>query len=158
MRRFEDRDVPHELIEKLLEAGNLAPSAGNLQARYFIVVKNKEMREKLSAAAFNQKFVYDAPVDVVVCADLMRIKPYGKRGEELYCIQDASAAVQNILLAAYALGLGTCWVGAFNEREVADVLSLPKHLRPVAIIPIGYGTSSRTTSRLPLGEISEVYE
>jgi nitroreductase len=92
---------------------------------------------------------------IVVCADENRSSTrYGKRGEMLYCIQDTAAATQNILLTAYSLGLGACWVGAFNEDEAKKALKTPKGTRPVAIIPVGY--PNRTPSergRRPLNQI-----
>jgi nitroreductase len=69
---------------------------------------------------------------------LNRISSYGDRGEKLYCIQDSAAAVEHVLLLAVDNGLGACWVGAFDENEVSKILNLPLHVRPVAIIPIGY--------------------
>ena len=90
-------------------------------------------------AALEQEPIEEAPLSLVVCADQDRsAQRYGERGRELYCILDAAASVENILLAAHALGLGACWVGAFNDQLVSRILKLPEHLRPVAIIPIGY--------------------
>jgi len=137
VRNFTDEEVDMDKVRKLVELGNLAPSAGNLQARDFIIVKDAKKRELLAEAS-RQSFVSKAPVVLVVCANKERIMHYGERGINLYCVQDASAAVENILLAAHSFGLGTCWVGAFSEEKVAKILSLPKHVRPVAIIPIGH--------------------
>ncbi len=75
---------------------------------------------------------------VVGCADLRIASRYGERGKELYCIQDTAFSVQNMLLAAHDQGLGTCWVGAFKEELVKEILSLPDYLRPVVLIPVGY--------------------
>jgi nitroreductase len=138
VRKFKKKAVPMEIIKEIIELGNSAPSAGNLQARDFIVVSEQKIKEQLARAALDQFFLVDAPVVVVVCSNLKRIAPYGSRGKALYCIQDASAAVQNILLTIHSKGLSSCWIGAFDEREVANVLSLPNYIRPVAIIPIGY--------------------
>ncbi|HDO41379.1 MAG TPA: nitroreductase family protein, partial [Candidatus Bathyarchaeota archaeon] len=83
--------------------------------------------------------IEEAPVVIVVCADESRSSwAYGSRGASLYCIQDTAAATENMLLAACALGLGACWVGAFREDEVKRILKVPGGLRPVAIVPIGY--------------------
>ncbi|MEW5936426.1 MAG: nitroreductase family protein [Candidatus Thermoplasmatota archaeon] len=137
IRKFKEVPVGKEVIEQILEAGLAAPSAGNLQARRIHVVISRSVKAALADAALGQGFVAEAPVVLVVCADLERIAPYGERGKSLYCLQDAAAAVQNMLLAAYDKGLGTCWVGAFNEAAVARILSLPERLRPVAIVPMG---------------------
>jgi nitroreductase len=138
VRSFKPDKIPKAEILALLELANRAPSAGNLQARDFVVVTSNDLKNKLASAALGQYFIAEAPVAIVVCANMERISPYGTRGKTLYCIQDASAAVQNILLAAYAKGFATCWVGAFNEREVSKLLNLPEYIRPVAIIPVGY--------------------
>jgi len=98
VRNFSDIELPRKIIDEIIYYANLAPSAGNLQARDFIIIDDKTIREKLSIAAFGEKFIVEAPISIVVCANFMRISSYGTRGKELYCIQDASAAVENILL------------------------------------------------------------
>ncbi|MGB9853927.1 MAG: nitroreductase family protein [Candidatus Bathyarchaeales archaeon] len=139
IRAFESREVPDELVERLIEAARWAPSAGNIQPWEFIIVKKPEIKRKLAEAALGQSFIEEAPVVIVVCADEVRsTQGYGMRGKTLYCIQDTAAAIQNIHLAAYAMGLGTCWVGAFREDEARKVLKTPAGIRPAAIIPVGY--------------------
>ena len=138
LKKFSDKNLSADIIPELIKYANLAPSAGNLQARDFIIVDNRKVKKRLSIAALNQEFIVEAPVNIVVCANLDRISPYGRRGRELYCIQDAAAAVEHILLLSADKGLGACWVSAFDEYEVSKVLNLPLHVRPVAIIPIGY--------------------
>ncbi len=139
IRKFEKRSVDDKLIGVLLYMATQAPSAGNVQDWRFIVVKDEEQKKKLYKAALEQDCIINAPVVIVVCGDTKSIAlRYGKRGENLYSIQDTSAAVENILLSAYALGLGTCWVGAFDEENVKTALGLPEHVRPYALIPVGY--------------------
>jgi len=138
VRSFLDKKLPADLIHEIIKYANLAPSAGNLQAREFIIVDDREIKKRLGAAALDQEFIAEAPVNIVVCAHLERVASYGRRGRELYCLQDAAAAVEHILLLAVDHGLGACWVGAFNENEVSGILDLPLYIRPVAIIPIGY--------------------
>jgi len=136
VRDFLDKKVDPTIIKKLIEYGNYAPSAGNLQARDFVVVTAK--KDELAEAALGQRVIRDAPVVIVVCANISRSsRKYGKRGT-LYAIQDATAAAQNILLAAHALGLGACWVGAFNEKKVSEILELPEDVLPIAMIALGY--------------------
>ncbi|HOB88540.1 MAG: nitroreductase family protein [Bacillota bacterium] len=148
-RHFKPDPVSGDAIKRILECGLRAPTAGNIQPWQFIVVKRPELKEDLARAAFGQRFVSDAPVVIVVAADPQRsARTYGTRGAELYSIQDTAAAVQNMLLAVVALGLGACWVGAFDEKAAARVLELPAHLRPVAMIPIGY-TKERPMPRRP---------
>ena len=134
----EEEEVSEEEIKKILDAARWAPSAGNIQPWIFIVVRDPKRKRRLSEAALNQLFIEEAPVVIVVCADQERSgRVYGKRGIDLYCIQDTAAAIQNLLLAAHALGLGACWVGAFNEAAVGHALNIPAGVRPVSIIPIG---------------------
>jgi nitroreductase len=156
VRAFKPTPVPDELVNKVLEAAQWAPSAGNLQARSFIVVKDSKIKTDLYIAALHQSFIKEAPINIVVCADERRSEiRYGQRGRELYSILDASAAVQNLLLAAHALGLGTCWIGAFNDNSVKRALSLPDWLRPIAIIPMGFPDEKPVAPpRVPLKEVT----
>ena len=139
IRSFKRKSISEELLFQILDAAGQAPSVGNCQARDIIVVRSADTRRQLSASALRQEFIEEAPLCLVVCADRNRsAQRYGDRGRELYCILDAAASVENILLATHALGLGACWVGAFHDELVSRILKLPRHLRPVAIIPIGY--------------------
>lgn len=138
IRSFKPDPIDDSTLNEALRVANLAPSAGNLQARDFIIVKNIHAKKALSAAAYNQDFVKSAPAVIVVCANLDRIGHYGDRGRTLYCLQDAAAAIQNMMLYLHSKGIGSVWVGAFDERKAADSLGLPEHARPVAIVPIGY--------------------
>jgi len=155
VRSFRPDPVSEEDLRKILEAAIAAPSAGNRQPWEFIVVRDGERKREVAEAAYGQHFIEEAPVVVVVCANLVRSATvYGRRGEELYAIQDTAAAVQNMLLAAFALGYGTCWVGAFDEEKVSRVLKIPKGVRPVAIVPIGRPAEKPSkTSRLPLSKV-----
>jgi len=139
VRAFTGEEVSDEEVEKLIDAAGMAPSAGNIQPWKFVVVRKSEIKRKLVEAALNQTFLEEAPVVIVVCADETQSNEgYGKRGTTLYCLQDTAAATQNLLLAAYALGLGTCWIGAFSEEQVRKTLKTPPTVRPVAIIPVGH--------------------
>ncbi len=152
IRAFSPDPVPDELLEKILEAAKWAPSAGNCQARDFIVVRDSGVKRGLCRAALGQSFIEEAPVDIVVCANEDRSAGrYGSRGRRLYCLLDAAAAVQNLLLAVHALGLGACWIGAYHDESVSKVLQLPKSWKPVAIIPLGYPAEKPwPSSRIPL--------
>ncbi|CAJ35388.1 nitroreductase family protein [Methanocella arvoryzae] len=137
IRRYKKEDIPTEYVDKIIQAGQLAPSAGNLQGREFVIVRDTATKEKLSEAALKQRFVRDVPVCIVVCTNLPRTKSkYGPRAD-LYVVQDTAASVMNMMLQAVDLGLGTCWVGAFEESRVSEILQLPGGIRPVAIIPVG---------------------
>jgi nitroreductase len=154
-------DVPPETVERILQAAIRAPSAGNRQPWHFYVVRSLEMRQGLAAAAYGQEFVARAPVAIVVCADAEQSAArYGNRGRTLYCLQDTAAATEHILLAAVALGLGSCWVGAFDEAHAARVLGLPARHRPIAILPIGKTAreSARRTPRQPVQDVVSYIE
>jgi len=138
VRAYTSEEVTEKDVEKLIEAARLAPSAGNIQPWEFVIVTNAETKRRLSDAALHQTFIEEAPVVIIVCADVARSSwGYGSRGTNLYCLQDTAAATENMLLAAQALGLATCWVGAFHEDEVARVVNTPRNVRPVAIVPVG---------------------
>jgi len=134
-----EREVNDDLINKVIEAAKMAPSAGNMQDWRFKVVRDENIKQQLAQAALNQTFISQAPVVIVISSDLkVAQNHYGQRGVELYSIQDVSAASQNLFLACIALGLSACWIGAFNEQQVSQILNLPKTWRPMVIMPIGY--------------------
>jgi nitroreductase len=155
IRKFKNPNIPDEAIAQLIEAASYAPSAGNIQPWEFVIVRTPTVKQKLVKAAYNQKQVQEAPVIIVVCADENRSSTgYGNRGKTLYCIQDTSAAIQNILLTAHSLGLGTCWIGAFDENEAKDAVNAPEGVRPVAMIPIGYpDVTPRQRNKRPISEL-----
>lgn len=139
IRVYKSDPIPDEVLNKILDAARWAPSAGNRQPWEFIVVNDRVVKRYLSDAALEQIFIEDAPTTIVVCANEARSAGiYGDRGRRFYCLLDAAAAVQNMLLAAHAFGLGACWVGAFDDEAVINILSLPSGVRPVAIVPLGY--------------------
>ncbi len=138
IREFIDQEIAQPAIDALIDALLWAPSAGNMQSRKFYFVIRKDVKQALANAALGQYFIAEAPLVVVACLDRRISVRYGDRGVNLYAIQDAAVSVENMMLAARELGLGSCWVGAFNEFDVAELLELPGHLRPVAIVPVGY--------------------
>ena len=138
IRNFQTKEVPDDAVDKLIEAIIWAPSAGNLQSRKFYFIKDTVLKQQLAQAAFGQNFIAEAPLTIVACTDNKISKRYGDRGTHLYSIQDASASIMNLMLVAHELGLGTVWVGAFDEWRVFEILQMPDNLRPVAIIPVGY--------------------
>lgn len=139
VRRFKSDPVPSGTIGRLLQAACRAPSAGNIQPWLFVVVTKEAVLRQLAKAAGGQNFLLQAPVCIVVCAEPKKsAAKYGDRGSQLFCIQDTAAAIQNLLLTATGYGLGTCWVGSFNEEEVREALELGPEYRPMALIPVGY--------------------
>ncbi len=139
VREFLDKPVEKEKLGIMLKAGKQAPSAGNQQTWKFILVENNVLRVQIANACMQQLWVGHAPAIIVVCAEIEKIKRfYEKRGEVLYSIQSCSAAIENMLLAAHDLGLGACWVGAFDELSLKRILGIPEDARPQAVIPVGY--------------------
>ncbi len=158
VRRYSDEDVSERDLNIILEAACSAPSAGNLQAYEIIVVRDKARRLALAKASLNQMFMARAPVHLVFLAYPRRSAMiYGRRGAELYSLQDATIAATFAMLAAHALGYGTCWIGAFRDEEVMKIVGAPEDRVPVAIITIGKPRGKEpTTSRL--GMESFVFE
>ncbi len=139
VRKYQVRDVEQEKLNRILEAMNLAPSAGNLQGYEIIAVRDSSTKLALAEASYGQHFITQAPVALVLCADHLRSAgKYAVRGSELYAVQDATIAATYCQLAATALGLGTAWIGAFDTDAVATAIEAPQDITPVAIILIGY--------------------
>jgi nitroreductase len=152
VRSFLDKPVEDEKLLAVLEAGRIAPSAGNRQEWRFIVVRDNKLRARLGEAANGQSFVGEAPVVIVACAE--------SDGHVMSCGQpsypiDVAIALDHISLAAVELGLGTCWIGAFNEKKVKEILGVPDEIRVVELMPLGYPVhqSVKEKSRLPLKSI-----
>lgn len=138
-REFKDIPIGKEDLQFVLDVVTSAPTAGNLQAYAAKVVLDKEDKIKLTHAAYGQDFILQAPVVLVFFAvpELSAVK-YGDRGANLYCIQDATIACTYAQLAATDLGLGSCWVGAFNEKIVKQCLNTEWSWKAISILPIGY--------------------
>jgi len=127
IRRYKRKPVPDEVLRAILEAGRLAPTANNKQPWYFIVVRNPDLKGKLVFSSWNS-FIEDASAVIVGCGD----------SREKWAVVDVTIALQNMVIAAEALGLGSCWIGHFVEKEVKRALKIPDHLKVVAMITIGY--------------------
>jgi len=139
IRKFLDIPVEWDKIGTIVDSGRYAPNSGNLQNWKFIIVLDEDKRKKIADACIQQLWIAKAPVHIIVCSEPEKAKRfYGIRGERLYTIQNSAAAVQNMLLTAHSLGLGACWVGAFDEDNLSSVLGTPDYIRPQAVIPIGY--------------------
>ncbi|MFP4111459.1 MAG: nitroreductase family protein [Candidatus Woesearchaeota archaeon] len=139
IRKYKDTDVPLDLIGAVIEAAQYAPSSGDLQSWKFVIVKEKGQKEAIAESCSEQYWVAEAPAIIVVVADEDKnSKFYGIRGEKLYSIQNCAAAIENLMLAAEELELGTCWVGAFDERRISSICSIPESARAQAIITLGF--------------------
>jgi nitroreductase len=136
VREYSDRPVTDEAVYQLLRAAMAAPSAGNEQPWSFIVVRDREQLAATAAAERYGGMIAHAQVAIVVCADMTLVEHEG------FWIQDCSAATQNLLVAAHALGLGAVWVGTYPREERVEALrrvfGLPEKLVPFSVVPIGY--------------------
>jgi len=135
IRSYKATEVEEDKLKKILEAARLSPSASNRQDWKFIIVRNKETKKKLAKAAFGQSFIGEAPVVIVACGT--EPTTFMACGQPAYTV-DVSIACAFMILQAYELGLGTCWIGAFEEDEVKKILKVPEEVRVVAMIPLGY--------------------
>jgi len=142
IRNFQKKEIPEEIIDKLIEALIWAPSSGNLQARKFYFIFNQKIKERLVGEAFVQSFIIEAPLVVIGCQGEEIARRYGGRGKNLYSICDVAVSIQNLMLLAYEKGLGSVWIGRFDEKIVSRVLNLPENLRPIVIVPVGYPAES----------------
>jgi nitroreductase len=135
IRSFSDKKIEEEKLKKVLEAGRSAPSAGNMQEWKFVVVRDKDTKEKLATAANNQRFIAKADVIIVGCATV--VDEVMTCGQYTYPI-DLAIALDHMSLQAVEEGLGTCWIGAFKEDEVKKILGIPDEIRVVELMPLGY--------------------
>jgi len=152
VRNFVDKPIEEKKLRDVLEAGRVAPSAKNRQEWRFIVVKDREVRRKIVEAAKGQSFVGEAPVIIVACAiDDGYVMTCGQLSYPI----DVAIALDHISLAAVELGLGTCWIGAFYEDKIKEILGIPNGVRVVDLMPIGYPAiqTVKEKNRLPYNEI-----
>jgi nitroreductase len=155
-RKFLDKPIPELLIQEMLELANLAPSAGNLQSRSVIIVKDHAVIEKIRSVSRGLgRFEGKIPVILVILAKPQESSVrYEDRGRNLYALQDATIFASYLQLIAVEKGLASCWVGSFSEEEIMKILNLPGDVRPVAMIPLGYAAEDSTPKlRKNLSEI-----
>lgn len=152
VRSYKDRDVPEEILSRILNAARLAPSASNRQEWRFVVVRDRPARERLCRAGSNQVFIAQAPLVLACCA---QTDNHLMRCNQLCYPIDVAIAVDHITLCAAAEGLGTCWIGAFSEPEVKEILKIPDNVRVVALLTLGYPQDPSKTKkhRLAMEEI-----
>ena len=152
VRSYQDRAVETEKLDSILEAARLAPSASNRQEWRFVVVQDKGIRQRLMQAAKDQAFVGQAPVVIAACAKTD--SHVMTCGQQCYPI-DVAIAIEHMALKATEEGLGTCWIGAFYEDKVKEILGIPQDIRVVALLALGYPVKLRPNpkDRLRLKEI-----
>lgn len=154
IRSYRDEPVPEKMIEEILKAAMMAPSAGNEQPWQFIIINKSELLQEIPNIHPHSKMVLDAPVAILVSGDMT----FAKHGE--FWVQDCSAAVQNLLLAAHGYGLGAVWLGIYPREQLVEsfrnLLDLPENIVPFALIPIGHPAQpSQTMDRFDPDRIHE---
>ena len=151
IRVYDSREVEEDKLLRVLDAGRLSPSAGNRQERRFIVIRDANTRKLLCEAASNQKFVAEAPVVIAACS--VENEYVMACGQLAYSI-DTAIAVDHMTLQAVEEGLGTCWIGAFDEKKVKEILHIPDDIRVVSLLPLGYPSAiPQLRGRISLDEV-----
>ncbi len=151
VRSYKSEPVPEEKLKKVLEAARLAPSAHNKQEWKLVVIKDSAKRKELAKASLNQNFVGEAPVVIVAVA--LEPEHTLTSGVPAYAV-DLAIAIDHMTLVAVEEGLGTCWIGAFSQEEVRQVLNIPAQYKVVALLPLGFpADKSKAKSRKSLKEI-----
>lgn len=132
IRKYKGDLIPEEKLKNILEAARLAPSGANRQPWRFIVVKDETLRRRIAEASDNQVWIADAPVIIVGCW----VQIFGVPA--IKCIRDIAISFEHVILAATNEGLGTCWIGGFNEEKIKEILKVPNEVGVIALAPIGY--------------------
>lgn len=156
VRKYLEKPVEFEKITTIIDAARKAPSAGNLQDWNFIIVTEKDLIRQIASYSVEQYWIQTAPAVIIVCGLPEKHEMYyGLRGKRLYNVQDCAAAIENVLLAATDLGLGTCWVGAFEEEKLRALFAIPSDVRPQAVITLGYSDDDlQERSLIPIENIT----
>ena len=136
VRSYKDEEVSQEMLVKISKAGQWAPTPSNVQSWRFIVVKEMKQLERLKA--FSPGFPRQAPAAIVVCSDQRDIGRFGETLRSILAAEEASMAVQNMLLMAHSMGLGSCPVASFSEVGIRTLLELPVHIHPILIVALGF--------------------
>lgn len=142
VRKFSELEVEKDKIIQILEAARLAPSAVNFQPVHFIVVTDERLKDKISTT-YPRDWFKEAPVVIIALGD--REASWKRKDGKDHLDVDVAIAVDHLILAASELGLGTCWVCAFDAQKLQQILDLPNHLEPIALIPLGYPQAGQNT-------------
>ncbi|SNX54849.1 nitroreductase family protein [Thermoanaerobacterium sp. RBIITD] len=147
VRVFEDKPIPKNILEDIIDCGRLAPTANNMQPWHFVVVTDKERLKYISEKATYGKFIKDAATCVIVYCE----------SDNVHHLEDGAAATENIILAAKAYGISSCWVAGYDrtyEKDINEFLQVPSNLRMISIVPLGYSTQKPAArSKKPLTDV-----
>lgn len=153
IRKYRPDPIPEELLNKVLSAARVAPSANNAQPWKLVIVRDEELKRRLVQACAGQKFIAEAPIVIVGCG--LPDDAYATAGGYMNSfVMDVTIAMDHLILAAASLGLGTCWIAAFKEEKVKDIIGISSDARVVALTPLGYPDEvPKKTSRKDLAEL-----
>ncbi|MDA3814191.1 MAG: nitroreductase family protein [Candidatus Cloacimonetes bacterium] len=145
VRSFQDKEIPQKVLNNMMEAARLSPSFQNKQCWRFVVVKDKNIIKDLALrSGMISKvnfFIKDAPVVIIACADPVKS---GTINNQNYYLVDTAIAFQQMMMSAWNHGIGSCWLAAFNEQKVREILKIPENIRVVALSPFGYPKEKKT--------------
>jgi nitroreductase len=147
IRRYEDKEIPKDVLDKIVEAGRQSPSAANRQPYHFVIVTDSEIKQELSKELFS-RFLKNAPVIIVGCANTKALLT-GK-----WATIDTTIALENMVLAAWSLGIGSCWIGSFKEQKIKELLKIPQDWKVVALVTFGYPAETpKPRKKKPINEL-----
>ena len=146
IRNYSNKQVKDDKIIDAIEAASLAPSPDNLQILKFIIIDEEETIEKI-AKACQQPFIKSAPIIVVICSDKKNVEKMFDKRTEQYIKQHAGAAIENFLLKITDMKLASCWVGAFSETTIKNILKIPDEINVEAVLPIAYESKEKTNKQ-----------
>lgn len=154
IRQYSQKEIPDKLLLELIEAAIWAPTGSNIQPWYFIIVKNKDVLNRIKA--FSPGLLGNPPTIIVICSDRKRaFEKGGNLGRDELCIMDISMAAQNLMLLATEKGIGTCPVKSFNKKAISRILELPDYISPDLIISVGYYTEEpKVPKRKDVAEVT----
>jgi len=155
IRSYKPDPIPNDVLRRVLEAARIAPSGLNRQPWKFIIVRDESLKKKVARACHNQMFIAEAPLVIVACGYNIHWNRGGYMGD-LSMLIDVSIAFTHLILAARAEGLGTCWIGSFDNEEVKNILGIPKDVNVVAITPLGYPKGEKFSEPEPRKNLSEI--
>ncbi len=138
IRKYTHKKIPYYIVHEILEQANLAPSAGNLQNWYFVVLTDEKIKEQMMPACLNQTWMLQAPVWIIICNDQDHVQLHYPKRYKLYSVQDCAIAGSYITLASQDYGIGSAIVGAFDDKAVSRILRIPDNIQPEMIITLGY--------------------
>lgn len=161
VRRYQNKPIPEGVLRQLIDAARWAPSASNRQPWEFVITTDPIKKQRIADGVRYASFLPQAAAAIIVCGNFAltkrRRQPPFSPALDYFCLQDTAAAIQNILLAAHALGLGTCWIGDIREEVLQEMFSIPAEWIPVAVLAVGYPAETPTPRpRRPVDEIMHV--